>query len=248
MQRGSQKIWQRALVVECAALLLTGPFLLYFYGPQAGLPYLLGLLTALVVQRLFLRTMRRKIGPEPSTLADVLTLARAATGGILVGYLVAHIQDRSGGAGWLAWSLTLLAATLSDWLDGPLARRWGPTRLGGVLDIEADSWLTLWSGAGAVVWGDLPWWCLLAPLAHYAHPIVALRRSELPAGGDPWWGRVTGVAQMVLFIAALAPLAGSLRDLMLQFAAPPISLAQCLVMVSLLLQRLRRKAPAPVSS
>ncbi len=242
MQRSFQRIQRRALLIACAALLLTGPLLFSVYGLQAGSRYLIGLLAALLAQQVFLWAMQRKIGPEVSTLADVLTLLRATAGGVLAGLVIADIEDRSGVAGWLAWSLSVLTATLSDWFDGPLARRRGPTRLGQVLDIEADSWLTLWSAAGAIVWGGLPWWCLLAPLLHYAHPIAALWRGDLPAGGDPWWGRVTGVAQMVLFIAALAPLAGSLRDLILQIAALPISGAQCLVMVTLLLQRVRRKA------
>jgi phosphatidylglycerophosphate synthase len=206
----------------------------------------IGLLAALLAQQVFLWLMQRKIGPEASTVADVLTLARAATGSVLAGLVVADIEDRSGVGGWIAWSLSVLSATLGDWLDGPLARCRGPTRLGQVLDIEADSWLTLWSAAGAIVWGGLPWWCLLAPLLHYAHPIVALWRGDLPAGGDPWWGRVTGVAQMVLFIAALAPLAGPLRDQALRGAALPISGAQVLVMLTLLLQRIRHKAPSPV--
>jgi phosphatidylglycerophosphate synthase len=118
-----------------------------------------------------------------------------------------------------------------------MARQMGPSRLGGVLDIEADSWLTLWSAASAVAWGGLPWWVLLAPLAHYAHPLIALRRGGLPAGGDPWWGRVTGTAQMVLFVAALAPIEGHLRDSTLALAALPISGAHLAAMLVLLSRR-----------
>jgi phosphatidylglycerophosphate synthase len=156
MQSSFQHIQRRALLIECAALLLTSPLLFYFYGPQAGSRYLIGLLVALLAQQLFLWAMQRKIGPEISTLADGLTLARATAGSVLAGLVMADIEDRSGVAGWLAWSLSGLAATLSDWFDGPLARRRGPTRLGQVLDIEADSWLTLWSAAGTIVWGGCP--------------------------------------------------------------------------------------------
>ncbi|MEP7105143.1 MAG: CDP-alcohol phosphatidyltransferase family protein, partial [Chloroflexota bacterium] len=43
------------------------------------------------------------------------------------------------------WGFALLSATAADWFDGPLARRQpgGPTAWGALLDIEADSWLTL---------------------------------------------------------------------------------------------------------
>ena len=95
-----------------------------------------------------------KIGPEQSSLADTLTLSRAATGAVLAGLVASGIRDRKGIAGWIGWLMPLFGVT--DWLDGPLARRAGPTCLGGVLDIEADSWLTLWSAAGAVAWGNIP--------------------------------------------------------------------------------------------
>ncbi len=39
----------------------------------------------------------------------------------------------------LSWSLILLEASAADWLDGPLARQFGPTHLGSLMDIEADS-------------------------------------------------------------------------------------------------------------
>ena len=133
----------------------------------------------------------------------------------------------------------LYAATLSDWVDGPLARRAGPTLLGGVLDIEFDSLLTLVAGIAAVAWGGLPWIVLLPPLVRYAQPVLALRQGDLPAGGGPWWSRVTGVAQMALFILALAPVNWPMRETVLGVAAWPISLAQLVVMLVLLHPKLR---------
>ena len=62
--------------------------------------------------------------------------------------MTSGIRERKGIAGWIGWLMPLLGVT--DWLDGSLARRAGPTRLGSVLDIEADSWLTLWSATGTV--------------------------------------------------------------------------------------------------
>lgn len=204
--------------------------LVLVYGAAPGLRFLAGLSMALLAQGLFLRAMRRRIGVEHPTPADVLTLLRAATGGVLAGLMLASIRDRMGLAGWLACIAALLAATIYDWLDGPLARRFGPTRLGGVLDIEADSWLTLWCAVSAVAWGGLPWWCLLPPLARYVLPVRTLLRGELPAGGGPWWWRVTGVAQMALLLAALVPLQAHWRDVALA-AAAPISGAQMVAVV-----------------
>jgi hypothetical protein len=73
------------------------------------------------------------------------------------------------------------------------------------VDIEADSWLTLWAATGAVAWGELPGWCLGPPLLHYLHPARALLAGNLPAGDGAWWARAAGAAQMALFLAALAP-------------------------------------------
>lgn len=211
--------------------------LVLIYGTAPGLRFLVGISAGLLAQGVFLRAMRRRIGVEQSTPADALTLLRAATGGVLAGLVVAGISDRAGLAGWLACVAALLAATIYDWLDGPLARRFGPTRLGGALDIEADSWLTLWCAVGAVAWGGLPWWCVLPPLARYALPVRTLLHGELPAGGGPWWWRVTGVAQMALLLAALVPLQAHWRDVALTVLAAPISGAQMAAVVVMALAR-----------
>ena len=73
------------------------------------------------------------------------------------------------------------------------------------------------------------------------HPVLDVRAGGLPTGGGPWWGRVTGTAQMTLFFAALAPIAGRQRDAILLIAAVPIAVAQCLAMLVMLWQR--RGAP-----
>ena len=99
----------------------------------------------------------------------------------------------------------LLLAVVSDWLDGPLARRAGPTARGARLDLEADSLLTLGAAIAAVRTGA-PRVVLLPPVARYG---VQLVRPTLGAG-EARWDRLTGVAQMVVLAAAIArfPLAG----------------------------------------
>ena len=110
--------------------------------------YLLALAAILAVEQLVAMLLRRRIGPEPSSPADFLTLARAAIGATLVALVLAGFAQRLSLTGTLAWVTALLGVTALDWLDGPLARWVGPTQLGRVLDIEADSWLTLCCAAG----------------------------------------------------------------------------------------------------
>jgi len=208
------------------------------YGLGSTLRYLAGLTTALIVQRVFLSAMIRKIGPEQSSLADALTLSRAATGAVLAGLVASGIRDRNGTAGWIGWLMPLLGVT--DWLDGPLARRAGPTYLRGVLDIEADSWLTLWSAAGAVAWGNLPCWCLLPPIIHYLDPLLALKQGKLPQGGGPWWYRMIGASQMALLIVALAPINWKQRKQLLTAISLPVSIGQCAAIIVLLTRKLQK--------
>lgn len=220
-------------LVALAVAALTVPLLALVYGGFAAIGYLVGLTLALVVERVFVGAMRLRIGPERATLADVLTLVRAAVAALLAGLVVSGIRDRAGLAGWLAFGAALLAATALDWLDGPLARRIGPTKLGVVLDIEADSWLTLWCAAAAVAWGGLPWIVLLPPIARYLHPALALRRGALPSGGGPWWARLVGVAQMALLLAALLPLPGTWRVVLPALAWPVAVIALAVMLVTL---------------
>jgi hypothetical protein len=98
---------------------------------------------------------------------------------------------------------------------------------GGVLDLEADSWLTLWSAAGAIAWGGLPGWCLLPPIIHYLEPMLALTQGKLPQGGGPWWYRLAGASQMGMFIVAQAPFDWRQRKQILTAASLPVSIGQC---------------------
>jgi phosphatidylglycerophosphate synthase len=208
------------------------------YGLRKTIRYLVGFTLALAAQRAFISAMIHKIGREQSTLADALTLSRGANGAVLAGLVTSGIRDRKGVAGRIGWLMALLGVT--DWLDGTLARRAGPTRLGGVLDIEADSWLTLWSAAGAVAWGNLPRWCLLPPLMHYLEPLLALLQGKLPQGGGPWWYRMAGASQMGLLIVALAPFDWTQRKQILIAASMPVSMGQGAAIVVRLARKLKK--------
>jgi phosphatidylglycerophosphate synthase len=229
-----------SLSIRMVELLVVVPTTLVIwraYGLRSTIRYLLGLTLALATQRAFISAMIGKIGTEQMSLADVLTISRAATGAVLAGLVISGIRDRKGVAGWIGLLMPLLGATATDWLDGPLARLVGPTRLGSVLDIEADSWLTLWSAAGAIAWGDLPAWSILPPIIRYLDPLNAVMHGKLPQGGGPWWCRVTGTGQMGLFFVALTPIDFQRRKQLLAAVALPVSTAQC----AAILVRLTRK-------
>lgn len=231
----TQAVWLLCLVIGAPLTLLT----MSGFGTAVGLRFAAFLMGACLLAVLALRLLRQRIGPEPNRLATVLTLSRLVTGCALAAFVLAGPRDRLQVAAIVLWVLVVLTATVSDWLDGPLSRREGATRLGRTLDIESDSWLTLWSAAAAILLGGLPWICLLPPVVRYIHPYLALRAGKLPVGGGPWWSRATGVAQMVLLMAGFAPITGSLRDTILAIAIWPISLAQLVTMLALLAPRRR---------
>ncbi len=175
------------------------------YGRRTALRFLTGAGVTGLARHAFLHWLLQKTAREPISLGDPLSLARITCANVLAGLVMSGIRDRPGLAGRLAWSLALFGATALDWLDGPLARHSGATQHGATLDIEADSWLTLWTAIAATSWGELPRWVAVPPVVRYLHPLLDLRGGALPRGGRPGWGRVTGVAQMALLLAALAP-------------------------------------------
>lgn len=229
-----------------AVLLLSGasgalfvPLIGASSGLEASLRFVGVLIIAAVLLLLLLHALRRRAGPEPYTLANVLTLSRLVTGCVLAAFVFSGARDRTQTAAVVIWALVVYSATFSDWLDGPLARREGATRFGAVLDIESDSWLTLWCSVAAITLGGLPWICLLAPVVRYVLPLFDIYAGNLPVGGGPWWSRVTGVVQMAVLIAGFAPIVGTFRDAILGVIVWPVSLAQLATMLALLALRRR---------
>ena len=111
----------------------------------------------------------------------------------------------------------LIVGAVSDWIDGPLARRAGPTERGARADLDADSILTLGAAIAAVRCGA-PRVVLIAPLAHY---VVPSARSH----DEVRWDRITGVAQMLLLGAAL-------MRLPIRWLATPVSAVRCAVLLA----------------
>lgn len=165
---------------------------------------------------------------------DVLTVSRGATGAGLLAAAVRGRTTRQGRGGWLAWCALVLAAIPADWLDGPLARRAGPSWYGEVLDLESDSLLSLGSAAAAARWGGLPAYAVVPAVTRYPLLATALRGSTYSGVNrdHPTWARPVGMAQMTLFIAALAPFGGSLTRAVVTVAAPIVGIAQQCVLLA----------------
>ena len=86
--------------------------------------------------------------------------------------------------------MALLWGGPSDWLDGRLARLDGATSLGALLDIEADSWLSLWAAAAAHRAGDLPALSLLPPVVRPLRPqsdAHCTRQRVMPSSFQKKW-------------------------------------------------------------
>ena len=114
------------------------------------------------------------------TLADLLTLANAATGAASIALAAATSWGAGGpGRGTLAVAVALLVTgCLLDIADGPAARRLGPSRSGVALDVAADL------------------------VAFGVAPAVWLARDTATRGGG--WGSVAAVVAAAGFVGAAA--------------------------------------------
>ena len=173
---------------------------LWHSGAAQSIATFIGLL---LLQLTFLAAMRRRIGPERVSPADLLTGCRALCAtAILTAATVGRPNDTRGQGRRVA-GLALVAGIATDRVDGRLARRFGATRLGAVMDIEADSLLTLAMAVAAVQWGRLPRYVLIPPLLRYSDLVRTLRRNAIFTGDAIWWCRASGAAQMMLFLCAM---------------------------------------------
>jgi phosphatidylglycerophosphate synthase len=192
------------------------------------LPHAAGAGAAVAVQQaLVALAVRRQAsagGPDGPGVVDLLTLGRGTAGAVLAGLVASGVRDRGGLAGWTGFVALCGGSVLLDWLDGPIARRLGTSPAGAVYDLESDSWLTLAAGAAATAWGGLPAHCMAAPAVRYPLLARALRhlRYEEVFASEPRYARPAGIAQMLLFTAALAPFGGRATALAVRLAAPVV--------------------------
>jgi cardiolipin synthase len=118
-------------------------------------------------------------GDRVLTVPNAISVARLAGVPVFLWLVLGPHAD------WWAVAL-LIAAAVSDWLDGKLARAWNQqSRLGQVLDPAADRLYIAATLAGLAIRGIIPWWLVA---------VLALRELVL------------GVALLVLRHYSISPL------------------------------------------
>lgn len=147
--------------------------------------------------------MATGFGPSAlATPANAITVGRLLAAPFVVAALLA------GAPSW--WTLIIwFAVSMTDGIDGWLARRQGSTRSGAFLDPLSDKVLVLGAMAALVVKG-LVWWVPVAVIA-FREVAVSIWRSRAGRRGVSvparWWAKAKTVLQELAIGAALVPLA-----------------------------------------
>jgi phosphatidylglycerophosphate synthase len=183
-------------------------------GRRRGAGFVAAALGLFLVQQFLVAwALERRDESEPDDLdaVDALTLSRGLAASIVVASALAGPHERRSYAATLAWPLALSGSTLTDWIDGPLARRRGrgPTRLGRLLDLELDSWLTLATTFAGTRLGTLDAVCLVTPSLRYLAMASPISYEDVHAVGKSARARNLGITQMTLALASFAPFAGA---------------------------------------
>ncbi|WP_448533340.1 CDP-diacylglycerol--glycerol-3-phosphate 3-phosphatidyltransferase [Parathermosynechococcus lividus] len=135
-------------------------------------------------------------------LATRITLARL----LVIPVIVAVLSiDSSSRHRWWAVGL-FLAAALTDWLDGYLARRLNQvTDLGKVLDPLVDKLLILVPLLLCIEWGEVSAWSVALILVRELG-IASWRIHQSQIQGATVWGKAKTVSQILAVTLLLAPL------------------------------------------
>src|SRR5438093_5046720 len=181
---------------------------------RRGVQFLAAAVGSFLFQQILIaRALANRDEGEPDDLdaVDALTLSRGLAASIVAASAFAGPRDRWSYAARIAWPLALSGSTLTDWIDGPLARRRGrgPTRLGRVLDLELDSSLTLATTLAATRLGTLDAICLVTPSLRYLAMASPISYEDVHAVGKSERARNLGITQMTLALASFAPFAGA---------------------------------------
>lgn len=136
------------------------------------------------------------------SLPNWITVARIALVPVFVVFAYGDSDERALGA------VVFIIASLSDFLDGYLARKWGlESRVGEFLDPLADKLLV---GAALVVLVDtreFPLWAALIVAAREIY--IQIFRTRIVRGGGEmpasWWGKAKTLLQIVMVSWWLLP-------------------------------------------
>ncbi|MEV6030377.1 CDP-diacylglycerol--glycerol-3-phosphate 3-phosphatidyltransferase [Nonomuraea sp. NPDC052116] len=146
------------------------------------------------------RDERRVVSPW--NIANVLTVLRL----VLVPFFVVCLFLP--GTGWRVAALAVFAvASITDHLDGELARRYGLiTDFGKIADPIADKALTGAALVSLSILNELPWWVTIPILGRElgitALRFLLLRRAVIPAS---YGGKVKTVLQIAAIVLYLLP-------------------------------------------
>ncbi|MBR2048492.1 MAG: CDP-diacylglycerol--glycerol-3-phosphate 3-phosphatidyltransferase [Oscillospiraceae bacterium] len=139
------------------------------------------------------------------TTASKITLARVA---MIPVYMVTMYLSGGQPGLWLLISLGIfIIASLTDWIDGYIARNYNQTTdFGKFLDPLADKLLTIACMCMFVEWGLMPAWALMIVLTREfgvtGLRLVAVQNGTVIAAG--WSGKVKTASTMVGLCVAMA--------------------------------------------
>ena len=132
------------------------------------------------------------------TLASKITVARV----LLIPFYMAAMYLSGGNTGVWMWIalLVFIAASLTDYLDGHIARKYHQTTdFGKFLDPLADKLLTISAMCVFCQWGSFPAWALMIVLtrefAVTGLRLIAVQKGNVIAAG--WSGKIKTASTMV---------------------------------------------------
>ena len=172
--------------------------------------------------------------------ANTLTWLRGLGAAYLIGRLAGGLATPS----WLALAIFLCGGA-TDILDGPIARHTGiQSKLGQIADAEADFCLYLSLTAILFQNGALPLWVGLVILLRFIMPLALALLSYFAFArpvrfGSTPWGKYTGLAQCLYFLALLAP--SQLSAFVHPLNTPLLILMLCLLLAAPVAQIIANK-------
>ncbi len=170
-----------------------------------------------------------------SNLPTLLTIFRIAAAPAIAGLVlwasqIVHVNAETAGQVYLAALVLFIAASLTDWLDGYLARKLDAvTPLGAALDHAADKVL-ITCVLVALAYAALPWWLVLASVLILGRDVavaglregISAQGKTLPVSDLGKWkaaAEMAGVAAFLAFQTAALMLAPQSVILGLDWAA-----------------------------
>ncbi|MCS4484230.1 CDP-diacylglycerol--glycerol-3-phosphate 3-phosphatidyltransferase [Gleimia sp. 6138-11-ORH1] len=146
---------------------------------------------------------KRKAHEVILNVPNILTIIRL----VLIPFLIYFLLQTGTRSMWIAFGI-FAAASMTDYIDGEVARRWGLiTDFGKIWDPIADKALTLGAFATLSYMGLLPWWFTVIVAAREFY-ITWLRKRLLARGvvvSANFSGKAKTMLQMMLIAFLIVP-------------------------------------------